>query len=395
MSRVAACKALLCLLAACAGLLFRPSMAKAAAEVPAEIREGVQSAIDSADLGDWESIFFGLPAEVRELWGDASLHDLIEQHALGQGAYLGATMQNGILALLRNALPSMLPVLISLVAVAIITGFLRMIGDAGMDGINDLAGFVCQCFAIGIALASFLSLALRAKESILQTTAFIEIAFPVLLTLLTASGGIASSGIFHPAMAMLCSGISVALQDIVMPVILVGGVMGVLNNITERAQLGQLFQLSKTVAKWLIGLLFTLYFGVTALQGLTAGAFDGISIRTAKFAIDKLVPIVGGAVSGTVDTVLGCAMLAKNAVGLAAILLAFGVVCAPLMKVAAGMLAFRLAAALCEPIGDARIPRMLGALADVLTHMFAAALSLTVMFIITVGLIMSAGGAVF
>jgi stage III sporulation protein AE len=85
----------------------------------------------------------------------------------------------------------------------------------------------------------------------------------VLLTLLTAAGGIASAGIFQPAMAMLSSGVSVALQGVVLPVILTGGVMGVLNNITGRVQLGQFFKLSKTVAKWMIGFLFTLYFGIT------------------------------------------------------------------------------------------------------------------------------------
>jgi stage III sporulation protein AE len=124
---------------------------------------------------------------------------------------------------------------------------------------------------------------------------------------------------------------------------------------------------------------------------MTAASFDGISIRTAKFALDKLVPIVGGMVSGTVDTMLGCAVLAKNAVGVAAILIAFSIICLPLLRIAAGMLAFRLAAAACEPIADPRLPKMLEALAEVLTYLFAAAVSLSVMFIITVGLIISTG----
>lgn len=381
------------LLAVCLLLIFFP--AEARAEVPEEIREGVQDAIDMAELDSWESIFYSLPEEVRAIWGGADINEIVSMYSLGEGKFLGLDLQNGLLGIFKSILPDMLPLLISLLAVAIISGILRAMSDAGMSGLNDVAGFVCQCFAIGIALTGFLSLALLARDCIEQTTAFIELAFPVLLTLLTAAGGIASSGIFQPAMAMLCSGVSVALQNVVMPVILAGCVMGVLNNITGRVQLGQLFNLSKTCAKWLIGLLFTLYFAVTSLQGMTASAFDGVSIRTAKFAIDKLVPIVGGAVSGTMDTVLGCAMLVKNAVGIAAIFLAFSIVCVPLLRIAAGMLSFKLAAALSEPIGDPRIPKMLAALGDVLTYLFAAALSLSVMFIITVGLIMGAGNAAF
>lgn len=372
-------------------LLLCAPLTSLASEVPKEIQEGVQGAMEDADISSWEEMFSSLPDEVRELWGGSDLHALINDYALGEGEYIGQSLLDGVWALFKGALPDMLPMLISLLAVAILTGFLRAMGDAGMGGMNDLVGFVCQCFAIGIALASFLSLAVVARESIVKMTSFIELAFPVLMTLLTATGGIASAGIFQPAMAMLCGGISVALQGVVLPVILVGGVMGVLNNITGRVQLGQLFNLSKTAAKWLIGLLSTLYFGITSLQGMTASAFDGVSIRTAKYALNNLVPIVGGMVSGTVDTVMGCAVLVKNAVGLVSILMAFAIVCAPLLKIAAGIFAFRLGAALCEPLGDARIPKMLSSLGDILTYLFAATVSLAIMFMITVGLIVGAG----
>ncbi len=364
---------------------------RALAAVPQEIRDGVDSALGSTQLDSWQELFSSLPDEVRAMWGGEDLNSIVGGYALGESGFWGETLQQGITGLFKAMLPDILPTLLSLFAVALLSGFLRAMSDAGMTGLNDIAGFVCQCFAIGIALHEFLALAVLARESIVQTSRFIELAFPVLLTLLTSAGGIASAGIFQPAMAMLSSGVSIALQGVVLPVILTGGVMGVLNNITGRVQLGQFFKLSKTVAKWMIGFLFTLYFGITTLQGMTAASFDGISIRTAKFALDKLVPIVGGMVSGTVDTMLGCAALAKNAVGVAAILIAFSIICMPLLRIAAGMLAFRLAAAACEPIADPRLPKMLEALAEVLTYLFAAAVSLSVMFIITVGLIISTG----
>jgi stage III sporulation protein AE len=364
---------------------------RAMAEVPLEIREGVQDALDDAKLQEWDQMFSSLPNEVRTLWGGGDMSSFISGYALGENGFWGQTMQQGLTEIFKSMLPQILPTLLSLFAVALLSGFLRAMSEAGMSGLNDIAGLVCQCFAIGIALNEFLSLAVLARESIAKTTEFIELAFPALLTLLTAAGGIASAGIFQPAMAMLSSGVSVALQGVVLPVILTGGVMGVLNNITGRVQLGQFFNLSKTAAKWIIGFLFMLYFGVTSLQGMTAASFDGISIRTAKFALDKLVPIVGGMVSGTVDTMLGCAMLVKNAAGVTAILIAFGIVCMPLLRIAAGMLTFRFAAAVCEPVADPRLPKMLAALADILTYLFAAAVSLSVMFVITVGLIMSAG----
>ncbi len=365
----------------------------ALAQPTQEIVDGVQIAIDSADVGGWDETYSALPEDVKALWGGRDLYSLISGYALGEGGYLGTTVQDTLAHLLKAMLPDVLPMIISLLAIAILSGFLRAMSEAGMNGVNEVAAFVCQCFAIGVAMVSFLSLADVARDTIERTSAFVELAFPALLTMLTAAGGIASAGIFQPAMTMLCSGVSVALQNVVLPVVLTGGVLGMLNNITGKVQLGQLFNLSKTVAKWMIGLISTLYFGVTSLQGLTAASFDGVSIRTAKFALDKMVPIVGGMVSGTVDTVLGCAVLVKNAVGVAAILIAFGIVIVPLLRITVGMLSFRLAAAVCEPIADPRVPKMLASLADVLTYLFAAAASLSIMFMITVGLIMGAGNA--
>ncbi|MDR1620343.1 MAG: stage III sporulation protein AE [Clostridiales bacterium] len=363
-----------------------------AAYVPDEIRDGVDNALDMVDLSAWDSMFYSLPEDIKALWGGMTPGEIVGNHALGEAGYMGPTLQSGLPALLKGALPDVLPVIVSLLVVAILTGVLKAMSESGMSGLNDIVGLVCQCFAIGVAMASFLSMAVLARNCIAQVTAFIEMASPVLITLLTALGGVTTSGIIKPAMAMLSSGVSFALQHVVMPVILVGGVLGVLNNITGRVQLGQLFQLSKTAVKWMIGFLFTLYFAITSLQGLTVFAFDSVSIRTAKFAIDKFIPIVGGMVSGTVDTVLGCILLVKNAVGLAAIILSFTIICVPLTNIAMAMLAFRLAAGVCEPIADPRLPKMLASLADVLTYLFAAVVSLFVMFVITVALIMGAGG---
>ena len=374
-------------------LLITPN--KSYALMPTELREGVQHTIEDTNLQEWNVLFNSLPEDVRTLWGSQNLKTLVSDYALGEGGFWGSALEKGIREMFKNSLPQLIPLILQLLAVAILSGFLRAMGDAGMSGLNDIAGFVCQCFAICIALSSFLSLIMLSRETIAQTSAFIELSFPLLLTLLTAAGGITSAGIFQPAMSMLCSGVTIALQNVVLPVTLTGGVMGVLNNIIGRVQLGQFFNLSKSVAKWLIGLLFTLYSGVTTLQGMSAATFDGISVRTAKFALDKLVPIVGGMVSGTVDTMLGCAVLVKNAVGLLAIILAFSIACIPLMRIGVGMLAFRFAAAVCEPIADPRLPKMLASLADVLTYLFAATVSLSVMFMITVGLVMSTGNTVF
>ena len=49
--------------------------------------------------------------------------------------------------------------------------------------------------------------------------------------------------------------------------------------------------------------------------GRSAAAVDGVSIRTAKYAMDNFIPIVGGMFADTVDTLVGCSLIVQNAVG--------------------------------------------------------------------------------
>lgn len=361
------------------------------ADVREEIRSGVAAAVEAADVSAWDSVLARLPEEARAFWGDKSAAQLVGEYAAGTAPYLGESLLFGVLERMKALLPDFLGVLLRFVVIALISGFVNAMGEAGVNGLRDIAGFASQAAAIVVVLGVYLPLLDTANNAVTQTSEFIELCFPALLTLLTATGSVGAAGVFQPAMAMLTGGVALVLQRAVLPLILAGSVLALLNNITGRVQLKHLSGLTKSAAKWTMGMLFTLYFGITSLQGMTASAFDSVTVRTAKYAADKMIPIVGGAVSGMVDTVLGCSVLVKNAAGAAAILIAFAIVCEPLLKILAGVFAFRIAAAVTEPVADARLPQMMTALSDMLTYLFAVTLVLALLFVLTIGLMMSAG----
>jgi stage III sporulation protein AE len=178
-----------------------------------------------------------------------------------------------------------------------------------------------------------------------------------------------------------------------MPLILASGALSIVRRIGERASLTKLAKLVKDCCKWLVGILTTVYVGIISLQGLTAGSFDGVSVRTAKYALNNFVPVAGRMVADTVDTVLGCSLLIKNALGVTSIVITALILLTPLLTILGGMFAFRLAAAISEPVAMDRLPAMMGGVADVLGMLFGAVLAVGAMFMVTVGLLISAGNA--
>ena len=195
-------------------------------------------------------------------------------------------------------------------------------------------------------------------------------------------------------MAFLSVTITGFFKSVILPLTVAGGTAVIVGGLTQRMGLAQLHKFIKSAVKWLTGAVSTIYFGIVALQGLSMGGSDSLALRAAKYTLDKSVPIVGGIASGTLETVLGSAVLIKNAVGAAVMLTVVGVAISPLLQIACAGLACKAMAALCAPLGgDGRIPKLLGDLSDVYNNLFAAVTAVALMFIISAGLVMAVGNA--
>ncbi|NLB62275.1 MAG: hypothetical protein GX802_07685 [Clostridiales bacterium] len=105
--------------------------------------------------------------------------------------------------------------------------------------------------------------------------------------------------------------------------------------------------------------------------------------------IDKTVPVAGGFFSGTLDTTMACAQMVKTAAGLAAIVVVIIIISKTLLTIFCTNMTFRLTAAMCEPVSDERVPKLLVGVADMMSFLFAAVLVSGLMFIILFGLVIT------
>ena len=126
-----------------------------------------------------------------------------------------------------------------------------------------------------------------------------------------------------------------------------------------------------------------------AIYGFCVPTLDGVGIKTAKFAIGSIVPVVGGFLADSVETVIGSAHLIKNSVGTAGIICLVVMCAVPIIKVCAMMLILKIAAALIEPVSDKRFSDMLSEAADAVTLVFAAILIISLMFILSIAIIIA------
>lgn len=119
--------------------------------------------------------------------------------------------------------------------------------------------------------------------------------------------------------------------------------------------------------KWLIGTLLSLFLLAFAaylnLTGVISGGADAAAVKAAKFTISNLVPVVGGIIADTAETLLAGASVLRNAVGVFGMLAVAGICLLPFLHLGLHYLFYKLTAALAATVtGEGRVTGLIEAL---------------------------------
>lgn len=318
-----------------------------------DVAAEVDAQLINTDVSAWEESFSLLPDEVKQLWGANSAKELVELFASDSVKNADESVLSKLGAMALASMKSAFAALTGVIAVALLTGVLNALAEgSGSGAAKDAASFAC--FLVCAVSLSYLitKLTVSATDTIDRLGRFIEVSTPVFAVLLGAAGGVTLSGMIQPLMGFLSAGVVRAFEQLVLPLIVAGGAVSIVCGLSDTIKLDKLIKLTKSIVKWVIGAVFSIYTGIVALEGMSAGSVDTLTMRTAKYALRESIPIVGGAVSGALENVIGSAAIIKNAAGAASMLIAVGIALSPLISIGGTSLALRAAAALTEPFSD-------------------------------------------
>jgi stage III sporulation protein AE len=365
-----------------------------AEDIADEIEANIESAISSADLHELEAFYNEYAETLKPVTGGRDFNSFLTMLAKGGADFdmsdIFAMVLDAMLGGVKRSVPAIVQIVVIGLLFGVISHFKPSFGETGVSKAAQTAQFVIVgTITIGVLIYVFGI----GVSAIADMTAFTRELFPLLLALLTALGGITSASILSPATIFLTTGISIFFNDFILPLIIVMTVFTLVGSFSSTVKLSGFCSLIKTVIKWSVGICSTIFAGIVALQGLLGSTFDGLSIKTAKYTIDKLVPVIGGLFSNSVDVLISCSLLIKNAVGVAGILIVAGIVITPVFAILAHYFLFRLCAAVLEPAAGEKMGKFMQGAADVILMLFTAVLASAVMFFITIGVIIGAGNA--
>ena len=339
--------------------------------------------VDAVDLSALEKAAEGADVDVREM---------ILSIASGEDAWDIEQLLEKAKDTLLSELSRAAGMVVGLLAPALLSALARQLaGDGrGTAVVSQIAYLVCAA-----KLTTWFVRLIADAQALTQRIASLSDAvFPVMATLLSLSGATASAALVTPLSALAGNAFSALLAGVGLKLCAIASALAVAGNLSPKLKLDRLFDLVKAVVNWTTGVLMTGFLGLSAVKALLGSGYDSAAVRTARYAVDNLLPIIGGEVANTMDALVSSVLLVKNAAGVTGIMVLLSICARPLMALVAALIALKLVSAMLEPVAEDALIELSDKFSGVAGMLLVVCVSGAVILTLLLGGVLTAGQGV-
>ncbi len=351
------------------------------------LQDNIDKNLSQLDVEALEELFSSLDSDFKSLFGEDVVSTV---KGIIKGTYRGdfSSFLSVIFKGLGKCVLDVLPMMLTVIAVAIIYSlFEGLTSSFAQKSTRKIIYFATYSAIIVLVMAQVGSIIGIVTSTINNIKLLMESIFPILLTLTALLGGVNSSAFFSPLMATLTTFITAFISSVIIPFFIATIAFSIVGNMTSSVKLDKLTGFFKSTATYVLGGVFGIFIAFLTFQGLTGGVIDSISIKTAKFAMQSYIPILGGYLSDGFDLMLASLVLIKNSMGIVSLLMVLGIIALPTLKIVTLSLALKLASGIIEPLCDKKFSKMLQSMSSNLTLLIVSLLGVAFMFLLTVMLV--------
>lgn len=328
-----------------------------------------------------------------EILKDVDVKEFVESFIkTGNDGVTSSKIYKAVITYFFKELVASAKLMVLVVVIAILAALINNLQSAfSNEKLSNIAYFACYSILIITVSKSFLVGLDLVKDTIRQISDFMMAILPVLIMLIASVGGISEAAVMNP---IIVAGVSLGSRlyvTLILPMILMAFVLQFVNNITEDYKVDRLTKLINQYAIWAQGILMTIFVGVVSIRGMTSKTLDVVTAKTAKYAVDNFIPIIGKCLSDAISTVAGYSLLLKNALSALGLIVIIAIVAFPIIKIFVMAMLYRFTAAMLEPISDKRIINCISSAGDSLILVMTCLLSVSIMFFIMISMLASSG----
>lgn len=252
------------------------------------------------------------------------------------------------------------------------------------SSISKIANLVIFIVLIYFALQSFYLSYTYAKDAMETMSGFIIALMPLMLAIIASLGQLMSVAFFHPLILFLIHFSSLLLSNFVLPLLYLAALLMIVSQLNENFKLNHLATLFRSISLGILGVYVTAFLTVMSIQGTVTSIQDGVALKTAKFFAGNFIPVIGKALTDATDTILGSALLLKNAIGVIGLIIVTMLAIFPAIKIAALAFIYKLVSSLLQPLGSDPIIQTMSIISQYMMYILACFIVMTLMFFLTI-----------
>lgn len=348
-----------------------------------EIEQEVESSVlDNIDIKDIEDIMGDIFIEEK-----IGFSDLLEVVLQGEFEQINEVAYQYVVKQFFYEIQYNRQTLIHILLLTIFSAIFAYFANSfGNEQIAVIGGYILYLMILIVTLQSFQVVIQDVTAKVDQVLMFMSALCPVYFLTVAISCGTNSAVVFYN-LALLCIYlVEVLILWLVIPMTNTYILVQVLNYMTLEKRFSKLADLIKTVIDWLLKAMVIFVVGLNVIQGLLAPVADSVE-RSIWLRGAEAIPVVGDAVSGTGEVVIGTLKLIKNSVGIVGLLLCIAIMIGPAIEMIILTLMYKFIAALIEPVADQKVSSCLYSVGEGCQILLRIVFGVGLLFLITIAVV--------
>jgi len=328
-----------------------------------------------------------------DLLKDMDLYSFITNYITqGSSEYEENGIMNKIVNHIFKFFLATLKIMSFILIIALISSFTSNVQSAFSDNqVGKVAYFCCYLVVVILISKIFIENVNLAVKSIRDVSDFTISSIPIVITLIASSGGIAEAAVMDPIIISSITFVSNIYITFLIPLILIYSVALFIDKLSPDFKIDKLKAFIKQFALTFQGGIVAAFVGLLMVRSMTTKTLDQVIQRTAKFAVENFIPVVGKAFSDAISAVVGYSVLLKNAISIVGMIVVIIIIVIPIIKILIVGFMFKFTASIIQPVCDKNLNDLIYSAGDCLTLISSCLITVSVMVFIILSILASAG----
>ena len=274
----------------------------------------------------------------------------------------------------------------------LLSAFLQSLKAESDDSVNMIYSTATALLVATVVLVKLTSTVSLASMAISVASNFVYAFIPVFCSIVVASGGITTGFSTNTTLLILAQGLSFISSNVFMPIVNCYLALGVTSSLRYELNLDKLLSSVKKIITTCISFVSGVFVSVLSVKTAVAGRADMLGLRSIRFAIKSVVPVIGSSISEGLLSIQAYSSLIKSSVGIVGVMAVVLVFLPSIIEVVLWRISLTLCVIVSDIFGDKSVSAVLNAFLNTLLLINVILILSMVTTVISFGILIAAGG---